>query len=172
MEMPEGAKIQVINNTPYVFFDTPYWNPIKKRGEHKRDYIGKVTKDGFVPNQNYFIRLQSECKLLKPGPVPATECRRLFYGATYLLDCIADTTGIADDLRHCFGSIGEEILSMAYYLVLEEGQPMYRFRKWGITHKHPYREDIPSQRSSEIFGMITEDCFLQPLFVGCCKVKM
>ena len=60
------------------------------------------------------------------------------------------------DLLRCFGSIGDEILSMAYYLVLEEGQPMYRFRKWGITHRHPFGEDIPSQRSSEIFGMVTE----------------
>lgn len=35
--------------------------------------------------------------------------------------------------------------------------PLYRFHKWGTTHRHPYGKDIPSQRSSELFGLITED---------------
>ncbi len=42
MEMPKGAKTQVIRNVSYVFIDKPYWNTEKKRGEHKRNYIGKL----------------------------------------------------------------------------------------------------------------------------------
>lgn len=34
---------------------------------------------------------------------------------------------------------------------------MYRFQKWGATHKHPFNEDIPSQRMSELFSKISED---------------
>ena len=34
---------------------------------------------------------------------------------------------------------------------------MYRFQKWGATHKHPCNEDIPSQRMSELFSKISED---------------
>ena len=34
---------------------------------------------------------------------------------------------------------------------------MYRFQKWGATHKHPFNEDIPSQRISELFSKISED---------------
>ena len=33
----------------------------------------------------------------------------------------------------------------------------HRFEKWGQIHKHPCGEDIPSQRSSEIFSSISED---------------
>ena len=34
---------------------------------------------------------------------------------------------------------------------------MYRFHKWGITHRHPYGKDIPSQKSSELFDLITDE---------------
>ena len=34
---------------------------------------------------------------------------------------------------------------------------MYRFQKWGATHKHPFNEDIPLQRMSELFSKISED---------------
>ena len=70
---------------------------------------------------------------------------------------ICTNTGIAADLGKCFGSLAGQILSIAYYLVIEEGQPMYRFHKWGVTHRHPYGKDIPSQRSSELFGLINEE---------------
>jgi transposase DDE domain len=65
--------------------------------------------------------------------------------------------GIAADLKSCFGPLASKILSVAYYLISEEGQPMYRFQKWGATHKHPFNEDIPSQRMSELFSKISED---------------
>lgn len=57
--------------------------------------------------------------------------------------------------------MSSEILSLAYFLILEEGLPLYRFKKWGKTHQHPYDADITSQRSSELFGMITEECKME-----------
>lgn len=157
--MPQ-QKTQRINGTDYVYIDEPYWNADKKRGEHKRKYIGKMVNGEFVPNKNYLLMQELENKASVPaktGPVPATECTRKFYGATYLLDRIADQTGIGTDLERCFGVLSKQILSIAYFLVLEEGLPLYRFRKWGYTHIHPYGEDISSQRSSELFGLISED---------------
>ena len=35
-------KTQVINGTTYAYIDTAFWNSSKKRGEHKRKYIGKI----------------------------------------------------------------------------------------------------------------------------------
>ena len=144
----------------YVYIDTAFWSKEKQQSEHKREYIGKYDGQTFTPNKNYY-RLDAAYKQkqvpAKTGPVPATECIRQFYGATYLLDQICDATGISADLKHCFGHLSSEILSLAYYLVLEEGLPLYRFRKWNVTHRHPHGEDIPSQRSSEVFGQITED---------------
>jgi|GEM_PF-65065 len=86
---------------------------------------------------------------------------RLFYGATYLLDAIGEKLGLAEDLRQCFPEMHKEILSLAYYLILEDNGALYRFEKWGQTHKHPCGEDIPSPRSSEIFAAIGEDAMHQ-----------
>ena len=144
----------------YVYIDKGFWNAEKQQADHKREYIGKYDGKTFTPNKT-FHRLKAEYQQsitpAKTGPVPSGKCLRQFYGATYLLDQICANTGIASDLSRCFGSLAKQILSIAYYLVIGEGQPMYRFRKWGLTHRHPYGKDIPSQRSSEIFGLITEE---------------
>lgn len=148
----------------YVYIDKGFWNAEKQQSDHKREYIGKYDGQTFTPNKT-FHRLKAEYQQsltpVRTGPVPAEKCLRQFYGATYLLDQICVNTGIASDLGRCFGSLSEQILSIAYYLVIEEGQPMYRFHKWGLTHRHPYGKDIPSQRSSELFGLIAEEAKMQ-----------
>ena len=144
----------------YVYIDKAFWNTEKQQSDHKREYIGKYDGESFTPNKTFYrLRSEYEQSLIAPktGPVPTDICLRQFYGATYLLDRICSKTGIAADLGRCFGSLSDQILSLAYYLIIEEGQPMYRFHKWGVTHRHPYGKDIPSQRSSEIFGLITEE---------------
>lgn len=45
----------------------------------------------------------------------------------------------------------------SFYLILEDNNPLYRFEKWHLTHKHPYGESITSPRSSELFASITDD---------------
>lgn len=145
---------QIINGTEYVYEYVSVWNADKKRSEQKRTYIGKNVDGVFVPNKAY--SLQQRVDRVKPGPVPASECKRLFYGATYLLDSIGEVTGVTEDLKQCFPQEYKAIMSLAYFLVLEENTPMYRFGKWARTHVHPYGSDIPSQRSSELFGRIQE----------------
>lgn len=144
----------------YAYIDNAFWNTEKQQSDHKREYIGKYDGTTFTPNKNY-NRLKSEYETSlaksKTGPVPTEICLRQFYGATYLLDRICDKTGVAADLGKCFGSLASQILSIAYYLIIEEGLPLYRFHRWGTTHRHPHGKDIPSQRSSELFGLITED---------------
>ena len=144
----------------YAYIDHPFWNPDKQQADHKREYIGKYDGTSFTPNKTFHrLKAEYENSLTQPktGPVPTDICLRQFYGATYLLDQISEKTGIAADLGKCFGSLAPQILSIAYYLVLEEGMPLYRFRRWANTHRHPYGKDIPSQRSSELFGLILED---------------
>jgi transposase len=93
----------------------------------------------------------------KPGPVPSVACKRSFYGATYLFNEIGEKLGITDDLKRCFPESYKQILSIAYYLVMEDRNPLSRFPKWASTHTHPFNQDIPSQRSSELFGSVSED---------------
>lgn len=153
--MKQGT--QVINGTEYVFEDHPYWDAKKKRGAHKRIYIGKNVNGEFVPNKKYLLQqeLESAKKQLKPGPVATDLSIRKFYGAVYLLEQIGEITGVTHDLKRCFPETYQQILSIAYYLILES-TPLYRFSKWNHTHKHPYGRNIPSQRSSELLASISE----------------
>lgn len=70
-------------------------------------------------------------------------------------------TGVFADLKACFPRSYKQILLIAYYLILENQNPLFRFKKWSLLHKHPFRKDIPSQRSTELFQSITEDAKLQ-----------
>ena len=65
--------------------------------------------------------------------------------------------GITSDLKHCFPDTHQQIQSIAYYLILEDKNQLSRFPRWSALHKHPYGQDIPSQRSSELFASITEE---------------
>ncbi len=148
---------QIINGTEYVFEDQPYWDAKKKRGAHKRIYIGKLVNGEFVPNKKYLLEqeLAETRKRIQPGPVPSDKSLRQFYGAVYLLEQIGESTGVVYDLKRSFPTTYRQMLSIIYYLILENS-PLYRFSKWSRTHKHPYDKDIPSQRSSELLSAIDE----------------
>jgi hypothetical protein len=87
---------------------------------------------------------------------PAVEAKRVFYGATYLLDQIGEQLGLTEDLNHCFPRRYQQILSIAYYLILEHPNPLSRFVKWDYLHKHPYGKNLTSQQSSTVFSSISE----------------
>lgn len=95
--------------------------------------------------------------MIKPGPTPSISTRHGYYGATYLFDAIGEQLGITQDLKACFPQIYKKILSVAYYLILEDRNSLLRFPKWDRTHFHPPGACISSQRSSDLFSMITEE---------------
>jgi hypothetical protein len=155
--MPRGT--QLIDGREYVYEYISVWNKEKQRSEQKREYLGRIINGEFVQNEKYALReeLTREKELgKKRDAAPAAECTRLFVGATYLLDKIGDKLGVAADLKACFPSIHEEMLSLAYFLALEPSLPLYRFKRWALTHEHPHGKEISSQRSSELLSMITE----------------
>lgn len=149
----------------YVYDSVSYWDREKQQPRSKRKLIGKldpVTGD-IVPTDGRGKRrsLKYLENPAKRGSVPVVHTERLFYGATYLFDQIGSVTGVTADLKACFPSTYKQILSIAYYLILEDHTPLFRFKKWAKLHRHPYGEDIPSQRSSELFQSITEEAKMQ-----------
>ena len=154
----KGVKFQEIKGVRYVYEDTPYWDKAKKQNRHERKYIGKLDGDGsFIPNK-FFLSRQIETegddkeKANKP-PI----ARRMFFGAGHLLDRIGEQTGLAQDLDSVFGkAVSGMIQSLAYFLVIENESSMYRFGRFSKTCRHPWGENIPSQRVSEIFSGISE----------------
>jgi transposase len=146
------------NGVTYVYESTSYWDKEKAQARNSRVCIGKIDDSNgeIIYNKRYVEKQRSEC-VASPGPVPSHEHHRRFYGATYLFNAIGEKLGITDDLKACYPESYKQILSIAYYLIMEDRNPLNRFGRWQRTHEHPYKEDIPSQRSSELFGSITED---------------
>ena len=136
----------------YAYESVSTWDKEKKQSRAKRTLIGRLDpKTGdIVPTD------QRRKKALERGAV-VPGASRCFCGASRLLDGIGQMTGITDDLKLCFPDRYEKILSLAYYLILEDANPLTRFAKWASIHEHPYGRDISSQRSSELFASITEE---------------
>ena len=141
----------------YAYESISFWDKEKKQSRAKRRCIGRVDPETreIVPTRN---RKSAEvARKAKPGPVPASRISRSFYGATHLFDSLGESTGVIQDLKTCFPDTFRQVLSIAYYLILEDKSPLSRFPKWAATHRHPYGEVISSQRSSDLFVAITED---------------
>ena len=142
----------------YAYESISFWDKEKQQSRSKRTLIGRVNTDTneIVPTDGRCRKKKAENTMAKQGPVPTVIPKRNFYGATYLFDSIGEKLGLTDDLKKCFPKTYKQILSIAYYLILEENNPLFRFEKWSSLHNHPYGENIPSQRSSELFASITE----------------
>jgi hypothetical protein len=144
----------------YAYNNEAYWDKDKKQSRAKRTLLGRVDPETgeIVPTRAYKKKEKIIASVpVKPGPMPINAFKRSFFGATYLFDQIGRITGIAADLKACFPDSYKQILSIAYFLILEENNALNRFSHWQKLHIHPNREDIPSQRSSELFQSISEE---------------
>lgn len=146
----------------YVYESEGYWDKEKQQARNKRVCIGKLDPEtgGVIPSKR--MRELKENSSVNGscsprGRRPSLECKRAFCGATHLFDQIGERTGVTEDLKRCFPENYKQILSVAYYLIAEDRNPMSRFPKWAATHIHPFGKNLPSQRSSELFGSIGED---------------
>jgi transposase len=141
----------------YAYESISYWDKEKKQSRAKRKCIGRVDPETkkIVPTRKK--KIQKVSTKVKRGPIPITSIERNFYGATYLFDRIGEDTGVVEDLKACFPDNYRQILSIAYYLILEDKNSLSRFPRWAAIHRHPHGAVIPSQRSSELFASITEE---------------
>ena len=142
----------------YAYESVSYWDKEKKQSRSVRKLIGRVDeKTGeIIATDGRRKKEQSvdgQIVAIRRGRTPSLSVKRQFYGATYLLDKIGEKIGITDDLKTCFPKNYKMILSIAYFLILEESNPLFRFGRWERLHRHPYGGDIASQRSSELFAM-------------------
>jgi transposase len=131
----------------YVYESTYYWDAEKRQSRARRKCIGKLDA---VSGKVVATR--------QAGEEPSGS--RLYLGATWLLEQIAESTGVSNDLKAVLDTDrATKVLSIAMFLCCED-TPAYRFKAWSARHRHPYGKDIPSQRVSELLTSITPDeCF-------------
>ena len=137
----------------YAYESSSYWDKEKQQSRAKRKCLGKVDPitGEIIPTR----KVETSAEVKRGRPV-IESLSRSFYGATYLFDEIGEKLGITADLKKCFPHYYKQILSIGYYLILEDTSPLSRFPKWSHTHHHPHKKVIPSQRSSELFASIRE----------------
>lgn len=152
----------------YIYESKSVWDKNKKQSRSTRRLIGRLEEttgeiietDGRRRRGKSLGETRIPIKAAPPKtkrPPLAATIERKFCGATYLFDAVGSKLGLTTDLKACFPSTYKMMLSIVYYLILEDSAPLSRFEKWGKLHTHPYEEDIPSQRSSELFSSITEE---------------
>lgn len=142
----------------YAYESVSYWDKEKHQSRAHRKLIGRVTETGEIIPTDGRCRHDS-CAVRKTrrrGPVPMTQIKRSFFGATWLLDKIGEKLGLADDLRTCFPDDCRRLLSIAYFLILCDNRALMYFKYWSDNHVHPCGEEISSQDSSRLFASITE----------------
>jgi len=113
----------------YAYESVSRWDKEKKQSRSTRSLIGRVDAEtgSIVPTDG---RMKGEKAPKTPAKTPkAPKYVRLFYGATYLLDQIGDKLGLTEDIQQCFPEMHKEILSLAYYLILEDKNPLYRLSR-------------------------------------------
>ena len=142
----------------YAYESVSYWDKEKRQSRSRRRLIGRVGDNGEIIPTDGRCRHDGEHALRtrRRGAVPVTQIQQSYYGATYLLDAIADSTGVAADLRQCFPDDHGKILSVAYFLILGGSRALMNFRYWAADHLHPYGADLSSQDSSRLFASTTE----------------
>lgn len=150
----------------YAYESKSYWDKEKKQSRAKRTLIGRLDESSgeIVPTDGRGRKAydpahgtpRAKARAQKNKVLSSKEVKRSFYGATYLFDAIGEKIGITEDLKRIFPDTYRQILSIAYYLILEENNPLSRFEKWSTIHHHPHGEPIASQRSSELFASVTE----------------
>jgi len=132
----------------YAYESISYWDKEKQQSRAKRKCIGRVDPETqkIIPTRKRKAPAIKENS--KRGPTPITLTARRFYGATYLFDRIGKDTGIIEDLKSCFPENYRQILSIAYYQILEDKNNLSRFPRWAALHRHPHGEALPREAVS------------------------
>ncbi|MEA1976131.1 MAG: transposase, partial [Bacillota bacterium] len=103
----------------YAYRSVSHWDKEKQQSRSKRTLIGRVDPDTgeIKPTRKRKNKKTTEINITKSNK---TTAKHSFYGATLLFDKIAQKIGLIDDLKNCFPETYNQILSVAYYLILED----------------------------------------------------
>ncbi len=152
-------RTEVRGNVTYAYIDIPFWNAEKACKDQKRKYLGQVVDGIFVPNKKLKKdNLKAETPILSSAEAKLLcDPKKHFYGAVYLLEKISNSLDLSRDLDACFGEDAFDILSLAFYLVLQEGQPVTRFQKWELIHRPSTGKSLTPERLEALLNNITSE---------------
>lgn len=173
-------KVSIHKNGGYMYAAThPY--TIDENG--KRKYVYRhwgIVDDNkkFIPGKRYvFASLEERSKLVFPDGWDMSEVKRLsgakqpwrpaytdlgknrFYGDIWLLEQVADKTGLRSDLMRVFENNDEvvnSVLTLAYFSVLT-GYTYNRVARWQRIERTPYTKELTPSAITYLTQSISEE---------------
>ena len=100
----------------YAYETQYFWDKEKQQSRAKRICVGKIDPitNEIIPTRGRVKKKEESAdnKISKRGPKTFGETKHLYYGATYLLDRLADELGLTADLKQCFPDSYKKLLSI------------------------------------------------------------
>lgn len=183
IDIETSYRIKIHKNNGYMYASTqpivPDPDCTSGRKKHRRIHWGTLDTDmKFHPNDNYILASpeeraklifpedwdMSEAKALPSGRKagrPATiqeEDKNLLYGDMWLLEKVAEKTGLREDLVRTFDGnkeVADAILSIAMYQV-SNGGSFNRIAHWQRIEKSPYARPLTAPFITALTQSITE----------------
>ena len=148
-----ACRIKQINkktNVTYVYESVSVWDKEKKQCRNKKTCIGKLDPNGvFIPSK----RLATEQAAVRDPIVTASA---QIVGPSIILDAVTRQLGLEKLLKSCFPQAWQQIIMMAYYLVVNGGA-LSHCETWCKSHAPSMAQSLASQRISELLAAITTD---------------
>lgn len=147
------CRIKQINkktNVTYVYESLSVWDKEKKQCRNKKTCIGKLDPNGvFIPSK----RLTVEQAAVRDPIVTASA---QIVGPLIVLDTVTKELRLEKLLKSCFPQAWQQIIMMAYYLVVNGGA-LSHCETWCKSHAPSMAQSLASQRISELLASITTD---------------
>lgn len=175
---PYRISIHNIGGYRYASTQPAYLDPETGKTKHKRIHWGTVDDaNKFIPGQKYiFAPIEERSKLIFPEGWDMSELEKLsggrkpgrpeiesqdenrLYGDIWLMEKVADVTGIREDLVKVFDGNKEmvnAVLTLAYFPM--SGRGTYdHLAAWMRITKTPYEGDLSSPKITTLTQSITE----------------
>lgn len=144
----------------YVYEVESFYDPTIKNTRKKRKILGhRDPETGEIkPNRPRKKKVEPVVNDQQLFDMAKT-IERKHYGATYYLHEVAKKEGIIDALKQVFPHHYEQLIQLAYFLVLAPTNSMQQFELWAQQHYLPYAsaEKLTSQRISDFFNAVDEE---------------
>lgn len=139
----------------YVYEYISYWDKEKKQGRNKQVCIGKIDPESgdFVPSKRLASPVPPQ---QKEGLDSSVTASAHIVGPSIVLNALNNELGLGKLLKDCFPKTHQQILMMAYYLVVEGGA-LSHCSTWCKSHAPSLANSLTSQYISEILQSITTD---------------
>ncbi len=154
------------NGDIYVLERKTLYDPVKKYNKVLSSRIlSKIPKGGHVPVPTRPRRRKSEKTGIQQHSSPAVSASRMKVGMMDIIDHIGKASGIDEAIyANTDPGTAQKLLSLSWYLLATNGQPIPGITAWQYTHPLPYEDGMSEDVCHALFEKVDRDEELQQNF--------